>query len=52
MISACCTYLNDDAPADHQTGANVNAFEQQAYQAVYGGPAPETYEHQGCLYVN
>ncbi|MFZ5963046.1 hypothetical protein ACOXXX_08865 [Thalassococcus sp. BH17M4-6] len=52
MITAFCTYLNTDAPADHRSEANVNAFEQQAYIAVFGGPPPESYPRQGWLYGN
>ena len=52
MITAFCTYLNTDAPADHRSEANVNAFEQEAYNAVFDGTPPESYERQGWLYGN
>lgn len=52
LITAFCTYLNDDAPADHRSEANVAAFEQEVYTAVYGGTPPDTYERHGWLYGN
>ena len=52
MITAFCTYLNDDAPADHRDQENVAAFEQQTYDAVFGSPPPPTYKRHGWLYGN
>lgn len=52
MITAFCTYLNTDTPADHRSEEHVSAFEQQAYDAVFNGPAPESYPRQGWLYGN
>ena len=50
MITAFCTYLNTDAPADHRDQATVSAFEQEVYGAVFGGTPPESYPRQGWLY--
>ena len=50
MITAFCTYLNDDAPADHRTQANITAFESETYNAVYEGTPPEDYKRHGWLY--
>lgn len=50
MITAYCTYLNTDAPASHRDEANVTAFEQQTYNAVFGNTPPEDYKRQGWLY--
>lgn len=52
MITAFCSYLNTDAPADHRSASNVQAFEEQAYDAVFGGAPPESYSRQGWLYGN
>ena len=52
MVTAFCTYLNSDAPADHRSEANVLAFENQVYDAVFGGTPPESYSRQGWLYGN
>ena len=52
MITAFCTYLNTDAPADHRSEANVRGFEQATYNAVFGGPPPHDYPLHGWLYGN
>ena len=52
MITAFCSYLNTDAPADHRSASNVQAFEEHAYDAVFGGAPPESYSRQGWLYGN
>lgn len=52
MITAFCTYLNTDAPADHRSESNVRAFETQVYDAVFGGAPDPSYEKQGWLYGN
>lgn len=52
MITAFCTYLNTDAPADRRSDASVRAFEQETYAAVFGGPPPRDYPMHGWLYSN
>ncbi|WP_023851583.1 hypothetical protein [Ponticoccus alexandrii] len=52
MITAYCTFLNADTPPDHRAEATVNAFEQETYDAVFGGTPPESYPRQGKLYGN
>ncbi|ETA50776.1 hypothetical protein [Ponticoccus alexandrii] len=44
MITAFCTYLNDDAPASHRSQSNIRNFEREVYGAVFGGAAPESYQ--------
>lgn len=41
MITVYCNYLRDDAPASHQTEANMTAFEKQAYDATFGEAPPQ-----------
>ncbi|EBA09694.1 hypothetical protein [Sagittula stellata] len=52
MITAFCNYLNTNAPSDHRSEANVAAFENQVYDAVFGGAPAKTYKRQGWLYGN
>ncbi|MFD1342596.1 hypothetical protein [Litorisediminicola beolgyonensis] len=52
LITAFCTYLKTDAPESHRSEANVTAFEQEAYDAVFGGAPPQDYPRQGWLYGN
>lgn len=50
MITAFCTYLNTDAAPDLRNPANIRAFEKDTYDAVFGGPPPDSYQPQGWLY--
>lgn len=49
MITSFCAYLNDDVPVSHRSEANVAAFEQQTYDAVFGAAPPPRYEPQSWL---
>ena len=42
MVTVYCNYLLNDAPESHRTEANMVAFEQEAYAAVYGPDTPPT----------
>ena len=52
MITAFCTHLNAGTPPNDHSEANVTAFEKETYNAVFGGPPPESYPRQGWLYGN
>ena len=52
MITANCTYLNTDVPADHRSESDVSAFEQLVYDAVFGGAPPKSYPRQQWLLGN
>lgn len=52
MITAYCTYLNQDASVSHRSEETVKAFETQVYDAVFGGAPPQDYKKQGWLWGN
>lgn len=50
MVTVYCNYLLKDAPESHRTEANMAAFEQEVYAAVYGPDTPPNPSGKGWLF--
>lgn len=52
MITAYCSFLNNENPRNERSKEELMAFEDSVYQAAFGNQSQPTYERKGWLYGN